>query len=125
MTALTEARAHLRKAREFLDAARLALDAELFNAATSSAVTSAINAKDAICLSLTGKTAKTENHAAAVAELRGAGAAARPVATTLGRVLKLKNRSQYQADDGARADATKAVDWATTMVDQASVIVPR
>lgn len=50
MTALSDARAHLRKAREFLEAAELNLDFELNNAATSSAVTGGINAKDAVCL---------------------------------------------------------------------------
>lgn len=34
MSSLDDARAHLAKAREFLDAARTSLDLELFNAAT-------------------------------------------------------------------------------------------
>jgi uncharacterized protein (UPF0332 family) len=55
VTALSEARAHLRKAKEFLTAAEFSLDLDLFNAATSNAVTSGINAKDAICLRLTGR----------------------------------------------------------------------
>jgi uncharacterized protein (UPF0332 family) len=66
MSALTDARAHLRKAREFLDAAVLSLDCDLYNAATWSAVTSGINAKDAICLVLTGTTAKSETPTDAV-----------------------------------------------------------
>lgn len=125
MTALSDARAHLRKAREFLDAAELDLDCDLFNAATSSAVTSGINAKDAICLALTGKTSKSENHASAVAELRGAGTTTKTLATTLGRLLKLKNKAQYQTVDIARTDAVKAVEWATTLVEGASDIVPK
>jgi len=125
MTALSDARAHLRKAREFLDAAELSLDCDLFNAAAANAVTSGINAKDAICLALTGRTGKTDDHATAVGELRQAGAAAKPLATTLGRLLKLKTRSQYQAVGVARADAQKAVDWAAKLVDGATAIVPR
>ncbi|HEX9682221.1 MAG TPA: HEPN domain-containing protein [Acidimicrobiales bacterium] len=125
MTALSEARAHRRKAREFLHAAEIELDCDLFNAATSSAVTSGINAKDAICLALTGKTAKTDNHAGAIAELRRAGTATKSLATTLGRLLKLKNRAQYPTVDVARADTVKAVGWATTLVEGASEIVPK
>lgn len=125
MSAPSDARAHLRKAREFLEAAELNLDFDLYNAATSSAVTSGINAKDAVCLALTGTTSKSENHVDAVAELRGAGPAARPLAPTLGRLLKLKNKSQYQTVDVARSDAIKAVGWATTLVDAAAGIVPK
>lgn len=125
MSALSDARAHLRKAREFLDAAELNLDCDLHNAATSSAVTSGINAKDAVCLALTGTTGKSESHTDAVAELRGAGPTARPLAPALGRLLKLKNKSQYQTTDIARSDAIKAVGWATTLVDGATSIVPK
>jgi hypothetical protein len=46
MTALSDAAAHLAKAREFLEAAELTHDLELHNAATSNAVTSGINSKD-------------------------------------------------------------------------------
>jgi len=125
MSALSDARAHLRKAREFLDAAHLSLDGDLYNAATSSAVTSGINAKDAICLALTGKTAKSENHTDAVGELRAAGPATKSLATTLGRLLKLKSKSQYQMLDVVRADAVKAVGWATTLVEGATGIVAK
>jgi len=45
--ALEESRAHLRKAREFLDAASLEVELELYSAAASSAVLAGINAKDA------------------------------------------------------------------------------
>ena len=93
MTALDDARAHLSKAREFLDAAELDLEVELYNAAASNAVTSGINAKDAICLALTGRTTKAVDHQDAVTELRSTGPSARPLATTLARLLKLKNLS--------------------------------
>lgn len=128
MNALGDARAHLAKAREFLEAAEVSRDLELFSAATSSAVISGINSKDAICLSLTGRTAKADQHLAAVAELRAAGGqgthaeATKVLATTLGRLLKLKNKSQYQASEMARSDATKAVEWAQKMLDGASTI---
>jgi len=66
VTALDEARAHLAKAREFLEAAELTNDLHLFNAVASNAVTSGINSKDAICFALSGRTRKSDNHAEAV-----------------------------------------------------------
>lgn len=58
MTALIEARLHLAKAREFLDAAEASRDLGLKNAPASDAVISAINSKDAICLAVTGGRAR-------------------------------------------------------------------
>lgn len=123
MTTFDDARAHLRKAKEFLEAAELNAELELFNAATSSAVTSGINSKDAICLALTGKTAKSENHADAQTELTAAGPSMSTHASSLGRLLKLKNKSQYQASDVARSDALKALDWAAKLVAAAAEAV--
>ena len=60
MTPFDQAQKHLSKAREFLEAAEVNRDLELNNAATSDAVISAINSKDAICLTLTGRTNKNE-----------------------------------------------------------------
>ena len=127
MSNLTEAKAHLRKAQEFLDAARANHDHELYNAATSNAVTSGINSKDAICLRLTGRTNKTDNHTEAVGELRRVGANSSTVqlATKLGRLLKFKNKSQYQTDDMARSDAETAVNLAAALYDGATEIVKR
>jgi hypothetical protein len=64
----------LGKAREFLTAIGFSFDLELVTAATSSAVISGINAKDAICLRLTGKMGETENHLSAVEGLNACGA---------------------------------------------------
>ena len=69
------AQLHISKAREFLEAAEANRDLELYNAATSDAVICAINCKDAICLTLTGRTSKGENHLEAVSELRRTGRA--------------------------------------------------
>jgi uncharacterized protein (UPF0332 family) len=114
-----DALSHLSKAREFLDAARLELDAELFTAAASSAVLAGINAKDAICLRLTGRTGKSEDHRAAVPELAAAGPAGKVLESTFRRLLALKTSAQYQAAPISRTDATKAVEWATRMVGAA------
>lgn len=123
MTALDDARAHLRKAKQFLEAAELNAELELFNAATSSAVTSGINSKDAICLALTGKTAETVNHADATRELFAAGPSMTAHASSLGRLLKLKNKSQYQTSGVARSDALKAVDSAAKLLAAASGVL--
>jgi hypothetical protein len=114
-----DAHAHLRKAREFLDAARLELERELHTAAASSAVLAGINAKDAICLQLTGRTGKSDDHRSAVPELAAAGPAGKSMESTFRRLLGMKTAAQYQAAPVGRTDATNAVAWATRMVDAA------
>lgn len=123
MSSIAEVRAHLKKAQEFLDAAKVNADLELFNAAASAAVTSGINAKDAICLALTGRSNKTDAHADAVAELKAAHSSLGGAATTLGRLLRLKSKSQYQSVDVAKSDASKAIEWAARLVDTAVRVV--
>ncbi len=123
MGALDDARSHLIKAAEFLAAARANLTADRFNAATSDAVVSGINSKDAICLKLTGRTAQTDNHHSAVAELKGSGREGADLAPTLDRLLKLKTRSQYQTISVARSDAENAARWAEKLEDGARRII--
>lgn len=123
MTALSDAGIHLAKAREFLDAAEIARDLELYNAATSDAVLSGINSKDAICLLLTGRTGKGDNHLEAVAELRATGKTGADLAATLSRLIKLKTKSQYAALNVAASDAIKAIGWAGRLLDGAREIV--
>ena len=120
MGALEESRAHLRKAREFLDAARLEVERDLYSAAASSAVLAGINAKDAICLRLTGRTGKSDDHRSAVPKLAAAGPAGKALESTFRRLLGLKTAAQYQSAPIGRTDATKAVDWAARMVDAAA-----
>ena len=110
---------HLGKAREFLDAADLELDVDLPTAAASSAVLAGINAKDAICLQLTGRTGKSEDHRSAVPELAAAGPAGKALESTFRRLLGLKTAAQYQAAPISRTDATRAVGWARRMVEAA------
>lgn len=119
MGAREDALRHLAKAREFLDAADLELHMELHTAAASSAMLAGINAKDAICLRLTGRTGKSDDHRAAVPELAAAGPAGKALESTFRRLLGLKTAAQYQAAPISRTDATKAVEWATRMVDAA------
>lgn len=116
MTALADARAHLAKAREFLESARSSHELDLSSAATSNAVISGINSKDAICLRLTGVTRKSDPHQEAVAELKSAGPAGKELASTFSRLLKLKTKSQYRSASVAATDATKAIEWAARML---------
>lgn len=78
---LNDARAHVSRAREFLEAAE------------------------------------------AIAELRAAGPAGVALTSTLSRLLKLKTKSQYQPVSVAAADATKAVEWATRLLEGADEVV--
>lgn len=119
MNTLHDARAHLDKAREFVAAAEASLELGLFNAAASNAVIAGINAKDAICLKVIGATGKTDSHADAVGELARVGATGKALAPVLGRLLKLKARSQYQTMPIAAAQAGRAVAWARQLVEAA------
>jgi hypothetical protein len=114
-----EALAHHGKAREFLQAARAALDSGWNNAAASSAVTAGINAKDAISFVLAGRSAAADDHKFAVSELRALGPAGREAATALDRLLGLKDRAQYARRGVTDTEAQAAVRRATTMVDAA------
>lgn len=123
MTALRAAKQHLAKAREFLEVAELSHDLELYNAATSNAVTSGINSKDAICLTVTGRTEKHDHHSQAIAELKKSGGVGSGLATTFSRLLKLKPKAQYQSESMSATDAGRAVDWAAKMLEGARSLV--
>jgi len=76
-----------------------------------------INAKDAICLVLVGKTSKADDNRQAVAELRKAGKIGADLAVTLDRLLKSKKPSESsgrrslesRAAEGLRGAASQAV----------------
>jgi uncharacterized protein (UPF0332 family) len=123
MPPLTDARLHLAKSAEFLQAANSNLQAGHHNAATSDAVVSGINAKDAICLKLTGKTTKRDNHLEAVSELKRAGRRGIELSGTLDRLLRLKTKSQYQTVSVTASDAKNAVVWAERLHEAAKQIV--
>jgi len=111
-----EALAHLDKAREFLDAARAALDAGWHNGAASSAVSAGINAKDALCFAVAGRATAADDHSSAVAELRSLGAAGVDPGNALDRLLGLEDRAQYDRRSVGPADAQAAVRRAVTLV---------
>jgi uncharacterized protein (UPF0332 family) len=123
MNAVAAAHAHLAKAREFLQAAELEHRQDLYNAATSNAVLSGINSKDAICLKLSGRTTKSDDHAAAVGELAATGTQGRQLAQTLRRLLSKKAKSQYQDHRVAASEAGRAIEQATRLYNAAQQIV--
>lgn len=123
MTPLEAARGHLTKAEEFLTEAKSALANGHANVATSNAVIAGINAKDAICLVLVGRTAKADDHRQAVGELRKAGKIGADLAPTLDRLLKPKTKSQYQTLSIAMKEAESAVNQAARLVEEASRVV--
>lgn len=123
MSPRNEARLHLQKAQEFLEAAKLNLDAGLHNPAASDAVLSGINSKDAICLKLVGRTSKSQNHNEAPTELERAGRRPKELAPTLKRLIGLKSKSQYQTVSISPKDAANAVEWAQKLLDGAVEIV--
>jgi uncharacterized protein (UPF0332 family) len=120
---LEAARRHLAKADEFLSAAGSALQSGHLNVATSNAVIAGINAKDAICLALVGKTSKSDDHTQAVPELRKAGKAGAELASTLDRLLKPRTRAQYQTISMAQKEAEIAVRQAGQLVAGARALL--
>lgn len=123
MSDAPQAVAHLSKAQEFLDAASSAQDAGQHSAAASSAVIAAINAKDAICIALTGRTGKSEDHRVATVELRAAGPSGAECASDLDRLLRIKSRVQYQSVETSSADGARAVERARRVVAAAEVLL--
>jgi uncharacterized protein (UPF0332 family) len=129
MTVLEDAKIHLLKAREFLDAADVDSSHELYNAAISNAVISGINSMGAICLTLVRTTTKSANHTNAVGELEAAGAMTKHAGNTnrlagiFERLLRIKNRAQYEPHRFTHDDATMSIDQAQQLLDGALTIV--
>ena len=120
---LVLAKDHLAKAKEFLEAAEVNDEYELFSAAVSNAVTSGVNSKDAICLKLTGRTGRSDDHAAAAAELKASGPIGAGLAPTLRRLLGLKPKAQYQAKRMTDKESASAVGWAQRLYESAERVV--
>lgn len=119
MTRKDEARPHLEKAQELLDAARLVLEYGHNNAACSLSVTAGINSKDVVCILSTGRTDKSDSHDKAVEDLSKSGPAGAHAAPTLKRLLTKKTKSQYSAPSVTQSDAEQCVKQAGRLVDDA------
>jgi len=123
MNVRRDARLHLNKAREFLEAAEGNHARGLHNAAASAAVTSGINSKDAICLAAKGVTGKSDSDTSAVGELRQSGSIGAAMASTFNRLLGVKVKAQYQARTMTAKGSRDAVNWATRMYEAAQRVV--
>ena len=102
MTRKDEARPHLAKAQEYLDAARLVLEYGHNNAACSLSVTAGINSKDVVCILSTGRTDKSDSHDKAVEDLSKSGPA-----------------GAHAAPSVTQSDAEQCVKQAGRLVDDA------
>ncbi len=120
---LNDSRSHLAMAREFLEAAQVCLDLDLFNAATSNAITSAISSKHAICLFLVGRTATSNRDEDAVAELSKSGEEGKDLAPTFSRLLRLRTTLQDPNVSLAKPEASRALEAAVRLFEAARGVV--
>ncbi len=114
---LPEARVKIAKAREFLADAHDALAKDRPNAACSNAVNAAINANDALCLARLHRFSTASSHTHALELARACGPVGRQVATQLERVLKAKDKAQYETASVRPAEARQVVDRAARIVE--------
>jgi hypothetical protein len=78
------------------------------------------DSKGAICLRLTGRTGKTDNHASALNELTAAGPQGAALESTFRRLLSLKTKSQNQGSSFSASDGRRSVEQATKMLEVAT-----
>lgn len=113
-----EAKNSLSRAQEFLDAAKRELEFSLNNAATGNAAVSAVNSCDAICLAELGRRSASINHEDAAELLAQSIPVGRKAHSTFRRIIPLKNKAQYAANDRVtHAQARNAVRWAEKMLE--------
>jgi len=93
---LAECRQHLRKANEYLQSARAALEDDAADACAGNSVLATINATDAVAGALIGERWQGPHDRAATHVMR-AGEEGRAVAVHLRRVLRWKTRAHYDA----------------------------
>jgi hypothetical protein len=112
----TQARGYVAKAEEYLAAASTELTAGRAFAATSLSIHAAINASDAVTGLRTGRRAAGQDHHQVLALLKEAGKDGAEVERNLGRLLPLKTKTEYEADDIPASEAARAVERATRCV---------
>lgn len=95
MVARVDPSVKVAKAAEFLGMAEVALARNCFDSAVSLAVSAGINASDALCLHVLGRYSRVEGHEDAVVLVGRTGVIGRNVATSLRRLLSVKNKAQY------------------------------
>jgi HEPN domain-containing protein len=124
-----EARLYLGKAKQFLEQARLALDAERFDAALVNAIHAAISGADAVTVALVGRRSTDPDHQRSADLLEEAASSTpeiRERSRQLRTLLARKNAVEYEsrlaggreARDGVER-AARIVDWARDLVAKA------
>ncbi|MDQ6839076.1 MAG: hypothetical protein M3137_12290 [Actinomycetota bacterium] len=125
----TEARARLRTAEAYLETAELVIDEatkkEFSNVAAGLAVLAGVAASDAVCCVRLGRHHRGEDHRGAGALLDQATPDGRKLATTLARLLDIKDTAHYGTSLVDTRTARNAIRWATLLVERARQEVER
>lgn len=123
-----EAAARLRDAQAHLDLAEMAAPQSApaeRKAAASSAVLAGIAAADAACCTALGERSRSQDHRDATRLVRDVAPGGVDAAKKLGRLLDVKDASQYGFDDLSGERLTAAVRQAQALVAWAETIVRR
>ncbi len=107
-----QARAYVAKSEEYFAGAANELGAGRSIAATSLAIHAAISAADAVTGVRLGRRAAGQDHDQVLSLLRESGQDGAEVERNLARLLPLKTKAEYEPDEIAVSDATRAVERA-------------
>jgi hypothetical protein len=119
-----QVRGYMAKAEEYLAAATTELGASRPIAATSLAIHAAINAADAVTGHRIGRRAAGQDHAEVRQLLREAGKDGAELDKDLARLLPLKTKAEYEADEVPPSEARRAVERAKRCLLVARRVVP-
>lgn len=108
---------HLKKGREFLDEAQVALDRLAYDAALLNAIHAVIAATDAVCVAYAGRRSGDPDHQrAGDLLLEVIGAPARSQLVLLRTLLAKKNLVEYESRRASRKEGLEGVKKATRFV---------
>jgi HEPN domain-containing protein len=123
-----EARLYLSKAEQFIEQARVAFDAERYDAAQLDAIHAAISGADAVTAALVGRRSTDPDHQRAADLLEEAAASSPEVrerSRQLRALLARKNAVEYESRRASAKEGRDAVERAGRLVDWARRIVDR
>jgi hypothetical protein len=124
-----ESRARFRTATAYLQTAGRVLQeaatAESASVAAGNAVLAGIAASNSICCSRLGRMHRGDDHRPATKLLEQATVDGKTLATTLSRLLELKDTAHYGAALVTTPRASAAVKWAQKLVDRAREEIER
>jgi HEPN domain-containing protein len=123
-----EARLYLSKAEQFIEQARVAFDAERYDAAQLDAIHAAISGADAVTVALVGRRSTDPDHQRAADLLEEAAASSPEVrerSRQLRALLARKNAVECESRRASAKEGRDAVERAGRLVDWARRIVDR